>query len=137
MEPRDAVLYTQAVEGRRTDLTVVSAGSTVVAEIERFRAEGRPVVIIQLDGETSFARDAGYPMEEIQFCGNTAWQITGPAGTVPRRHRRTRTRHRSPELNSPEPRGPGERCAARVGTWPATRQPLGSTTMVTSAFTPE
>ena len=77
------IWYTQAVEGRRPDLTVVSAGSTVVAEIERFRAEGRPVVIVQLDGEVKLARDAGYPMEELSFCGTGGLRITGPAGTVP------------------------------------------------------
>ena len=70
--------YAQAVEGQRPDLTVVSAGRTVVDEIERFRAEGRPVLIIQLDGEVSLAREAGYPMTEERFCGTEAWLIAGP-----------------------------------------------------------
>jgi len=73
------IWYTQAVEGRRGDLTVVSAGSTVVDEIARFQADGRPVIIIQLDKELKLARDAGYPMEEVKYCGTSAWQITGPA----------------------------------------------------------
>jgi Protein O-mannosyl-transferase TMEM260-like len=76
--------YTQAVEGRRPDLTVVSAGSTVVEEIERFRTADRPVLIIQLDGEVKKARDAGYPMEEERFCGVGAWRIVGPPGTASR-----------------------------------------------------
>jgi 4-amino-4-deoxy-L-arabinose transferase-like glycosyltransferase len=75
--------YAQAVEGARPDLTVVSAGSTVVEEIGRFQAAGRPVVIIQLDGEVKLARDAGFPMEEVRYCGVTAYRITGPAGTAP------------------------------------------------------
>jgi hypothetical protein len=77
------IWYTQAVEGRRPDLTVVSAGSTVVDQIERFRAAARPVVIIQLEGDLRRAQDAGYPMEETRFCGTGAWRITGAAGTVP------------------------------------------------------
>ena len=76
------IWYAQAVEGARPDLTVVSAGSTVVAEIERFREMGRPVLIIQLDGEVELARAAGYPMEVVEYCGVTAYRITGPAGSV-------------------------------------------------------
>jgi hypothetical protein len=74
--------YTQAVEGQRPDLTVVSASRTVVEEIERFRAEGRPVLIIQLERELQQARDAGYPMAEDRFCGRSAWLITGPPAAV-------------------------------------------------------
>ncbi len=74
--------YAQAVDGQRPDLTVVSAGSTVVDEIERFRAAGRPVTIIQLQGEVQKARDAGYPMEEESYCGVGALRITGPPGTA-------------------------------------------------------
>ncbi len=77
------IWYAQAVEGARPDLTVVSANSTVAAEIERFRALGRPVLIIQLDGVVELARTAGYPMEEVQYCGVTGYRITGPAGSVP------------------------------------------------------
>ena len=77
------IWYAQAVEGARPDLTVVSAGSTVVAEIERFQEMDRPVLIIQLDGEVELARAAGFPMEEVKYCGVTAYQITGPAGSVP------------------------------------------------------
>ena len=77
------IWYAQAVEGARPDLTVVSAGSTVVDEIERFRDAGRPVLIIQLDGEVELARAAGYPMDEVKYCGVTAYRITGPAGSVP------------------------------------------------------
>ena len=77
------IWYAQAVEGARSDLTVVSAGSTVVDEIERFRDAGRPVLIIQLDGEVELARAAGYPMDEVKYCGVTAYRITGPAGSVP------------------------------------------------------
>jgi hypothetical protein len=76
------IWYGQAVEGARPDLTVVSAGRTVVDEIERFRSAGRPVLIIQLDGEVELARAAGYPMEEVKYCGVTAYRITGPAGSV-------------------------------------------------------
>jgi hypothetical protein len=74
--------YGQAVEGMRPDLTVVSAARTVVEEVERFQAEGRPVVIIQLPGEVELARAAGFPMVEEQYCGVSAWRITGPAGTA-------------------------------------------------------
>jgi hypothetical protein len=77
------VWYGQAVEGVRPDLDVVSAGRTVVAEIERFRSEGRPVVIIQLDGEVRLAREAGYPLVEESYCGVDAWLVTGPPGSVP------------------------------------------------------
>jgi hypothetical protein len=77
------IWYAQAVEGHRPDLTVVSAGSTVVAEIERFRAEGRPVLIIQPEGEVRRAQEAGFPMEELRLCGTGALLVTGPAGTVP------------------------------------------------------
>jgi hypothetical protein len=77
------IWYTQAVEGRRPDLTVVSAGRTVVDEIEWFRAQGRPVVIIQLEGELRRAQEAGYPMDEVELCGSGAWLITGPAGSAP------------------------------------------------------
>lgn len=77
------IWYAQAVEGARPDVTVISAGSTVVAEIERFRDAGRPVLIIQLAGEVERARAAGYPMEEVQYCGVTAYRITGPSGSVP------------------------------------------------------
>lgn len=76
------IWYAQAVEGARPDLTVVSAGSAVVDEIGRFQAAGRPVVIIQLEGEVQRARDAGFPMEEVRYCGVTAYRITGPAGTA-------------------------------------------------------
>jgi hypothetical protein len=76
------IWYGQAVEGARPDLTVVSAGRTVVDEIEQFRNAGRPVLIIQLDGEVELARAAGYPMEEVRYCGVAAYRITGPAGSV-------------------------------------------------------
>jgi hypothetical protein len=77
------IWYAQAVEGARPDLTVVSAGATVVAEIERFRELDRPVLIIQLDGEVELARAAGYPLEEVRYCGVTAYRVSGPAGSVP------------------------------------------------------
>jgi hypothetical protein len=70
--------YAQAVEGQRPDLSVVSAARNVVDEIERFRVEGRPVLIVQLDGEVGLVRDAGYPMAEESLCGTVAWLITGP-----------------------------------------------------------
>jgi hypothetical protein len=54
-----------------------------VNEIQRFRDAGRPVLIIQLDGEVELARAAGYPMDEVKYCGVTAYRITGPAGSVP------------------------------------------------------
>jgi hypothetical protein len=75
--------YGQAVEGLRPDVVVRSAGSTVVQEIQGFQAEGRPVVIVQLGGEVELAREAGFPMTELDWCGQTAWQITGPAGSAP------------------------------------------------------
>jgi hypothetical protein len=76
------IWYAQAVEGARPDITAVSAGSTVVEETRRFQADGRPVVIIQLDGEVRLEREAGFPMEEVRYCGVTAYRITGPAGTA-------------------------------------------------------
>ena len=75
--------YGQAVEGVRPDMVVMSAGSTVAQEIARFQAEGRPVVIVQLDKEVELARAAGFPMEPLDWCGVTAWLITGPAGSTP------------------------------------------------------
>jgi hypothetical protein len=80
------IWYAQAVERQRPDITAVSAGSTVVAEIARFQALGRPVLIIQLDGELKLARNAGYPMEEVRFCGAAAWRITGPPGVTGQIH---------------------------------------------------
>jgi hypothetical protein len=41
------------------------------------------VIIIQLDGELKKAQEAGFPMTQLDWCGQTAWQITGPAGSAP------------------------------------------------------
>jgi hypothetical protein len=40
-------------------------------------------MIVQLDGEVQRAREAGFPMREVTWCGVLAYEITGPAGSAP------------------------------------------------------
>jgi Protein O-mannosyl-transferase TMEM260-like len=69
--------YLQAVEGGRSDITVVLTGSNVAEEVARRQVDGRPLYAIQFEGELQRLRDAGATLEEVALCGVSAWRVTG------------------------------------------------------------
>ena len=73
------IWYAQAVDGARPDVEVVNAGGFQVVDVVGAHAtDGRPIVLIQFEADLGAVRDSGYTLDEVRFCGVSAWSVALP-----------------------------------------------------------